>query len=109
MQQSGIVGFDTQGNPERVNDLRDAPFCSKHVFAKLLGIDVITEDVVRGWIESGALPTANICRHRVINLHRILSHSFIVMTMRYAPLLPGHLVSALRLSPLQQSSYAIAL
>ncbi|WP_314409640.1 DNA-binding protein [Pseudomonas kuykendallii] len=71
MEQSGIVGFDTQGNPERVNDLRDAPFCSKHVFAKLLGIDVITEDVVRGWIESGTVPTAKIGRHRVINLYRI--------------------------------------
>lgn len=71
MEQSGIVGFDTQGNPERVNDLRDAPFCSKHVFAKLLVIDVITEDVVRGRIESGTVPTSKIGRHRVINLHRI--------------------------------------
>jgi len=72
------LGFDTQRNPERVNDLRDAPFCSKHVFAKLLGIDVITEDVVRGWIESGTVPTAKIGRHRVINLHRILSHSSVL-------------------------------
>lgn len=76
MEQSGIVGFDTQGNPERVNDLRDAPFCSKHVFAKLLGIDVITVDVVRGWIEFGTVPTAKIGRHCVINLHRILSYFF---------------------------------
>ncbi len=64
------MGFDTQGNPERVNDLRDAPFCSKHMFAKLLGIDIITEDVVRGWIESGTVPTAEIGRHRVTKLHR---------------------------------------
>ncbi|MCW2290918.1 hypothetical protein M2262_000968 [Pseudomonas sp. BIGb0408] len=84
MEQSGIVGFDTQGNPERVNDLRDAPFCSKLVFAKLLGIDVITEDVVRGWIESGTVPTAKIGRHHVINLPRIRRGTDCGKSMVYA-------------------------
>lgn len=62
MEWSGVVGFDTQGSPKRVNDL-----------------------------------------------HRILGHSSIAITMRYAHLSPDHLSSALRLSPLQQSSYAIGL
>lgn len=71
MEQSGIVGFDTQGNPERVNDLRSAPFCSQLVFAQTLGIEDITEDVVRGWVESKTIPSVKIGRRRVINLLRI--------------------------------------
>ncbi|BAN50570.1 hypothetical protein PCA10_48380 [Metapseudomonas resinovorans NBRC 106553] len=37
----------------------------------MLGIEQITEDVVRGWVESSTLPSVKIGRRRVINLHRI--------------------------------------
>lgn len=39
----------------------------------------------------------------ILGLQRILGHSSITMTMRYAHLSPDHLESALRLSPLAQS------
>ena len=45
----------------------------------------------------------------ILSLQRILGHSSITMTMRYAHLSPDHLESALRLSPLQQSSHVVAL
>ena len=38
----------------------------------------------------------------ILGLQRILGHSSITMTMRYAHLSPGHLESALRLSPRAQ-------
>lgn len=38
----------------------------------------------------------------ILTLQRILGHGDIKMTMRYAHLSPGHLVSALNLSPLAQ-------
>ncbi len=31
----------------------------------------VSQDVVRGWIESSTIPTAKIGRRRVINLHRL--------------------------------------
>ncbi|OEO23701.1 hypothetical protein AX279_21540 [Pseudomonas sp. J237] len=71
MEQSGIVGFNVEGSPMRVTDFRDAPFCSQQVFAEMMGIEDISTDVVRGWVESNAIPTAKIGRRRVINLHRI--------------------------------------
>lgn len=40
-------------------------------------------------------------------LQRILGHSSITMTMRYAHMSPDHLESALRLSPLFQSRHSI--
>ena len=40
----------------------------------------------------------------ILSLQRILGHSSITMTMRYAHLSPDHLESALRLSPLAQIS-----
>jgi site-specific recombinase XerD len=42
----------------------------------------------------------------ILGLQRILGHSSITMTMRYADLSPDHLESALRLSPLNQSGHA---
>ena len=45
----------------------------------------------------------------ILSLQRILGHSSITMTMRYAHLSPDHLESALRLSPLQQSSHVVSL
>lgn len=39
----------------------------------------------------------------ILMLQRILGHSSITMTMRYAHLSPEHLESALRLSPLTQA------
>jgi site-specific recombinase XerD len=42
----------------------------------------------------------------ILSLQRILGHSSITMTMRYAHLSPEHLESALRLSPLAQSGHA---
>lgn len=41
-------------------------------------------------------------RGDILGLQRILGHSSITMTMRYAHLSPDHLESALRLSPLAQ-------
>ena len=41
------------------------------VFAQMLGLEDITEDVVRGWVETKTIPTAKIGRRRVVNLHRI--------------------------------------
>lgn len=41
----------------------------------------------------------------ILVLQRILGHSSINMTMRYAHLSPDHLESALRLSPLVQSGH----
>ena len=43
----------------------------------------------------------------ILSLLRILGHSSITMTMRYAHLSPDHLESALRLSPLLQSGHSI--
>jgi len=43
----------------------------------------------------------------ILGLQRILGHSPITMTMRYAHLSPDHLESALRLSPLNQSGHAV--
>ena len=57
MEQPGVVGLPISGDAQRVTDLRDAPFCTKYVLAQLLGMEQITEDVVRGWIENHALPT----------------------------------------------------
>lgn len=71
MEQSGVVGLSISGEAQRVTDFRDAPFCTKYVLAQLLGTEQISEDVVRGWIESHTVPTVKIGRHRVINLHRI--------------------------------------
>ncbi|TWH71302.1 hypothetical protein LX59_01585 [Azomonas agilis] len=68
MQQSGIVGISVQGLDEKVSDFRDSPFCSPEVFAQMLDV---SQDVVRGWIESNTVPNCKIGRRRVINLHRI--------------------------------------
>ncbi|WP_220813115.1 phage integrase [Pseudomonas paralcaligenes] len=43
----------------------------------------------------------------ILSLQRILGHSSITMTMRYAHLSPDHLESALRFSPLQQIGYGV--
>lgn len=37
----------------------------------MLGLEQITEGVVRGWVETKTIPTAKISHPRVINLHRI--------------------------------------
>ncbi|WP_165669194.1 DNA-binding protein [Metapseudomonas otitidis] len=71
MEQSGVVRFSTGTKPERMNDFRCAPFCTQLVLAEMCGIAEITEDVVRGWVESNTIPTVKIGRRRVINLHRI--------------------------------------
>ncbi|BCA30807.1 hypothetical protein PtoMrB4_47840 [Metapseudomonas otitidis] len=55
----------------RITTFRDAPFCTQLVLAEMLGLGEITEDVVRGWVESNTIPTVKIGRRRVINLHRI--------------------------------------
>ncbi|MCU9951552.1 DNA-binding protein [Pseudomonas sp. PDM13] len=71
MEQSGVVGLSADGKPERINDFRCAPFCTQLVLAEMCGIEEITEDVVRGWVETRTIPTVKIGRRRVINLHRI--------------------------------------
>lgn len=71
MEQSGVTRFSLEDQTERISDLRDPPFCSQLTLARMLGIEQITEDVVRGWVESSTLPTVKIGRRRVINLHRI--------------------------------------
>lgn len=50
MEQSGVVGLNIEGNPVRVTDFRDAPFCSQQVLVDMLGTELITPDVVRGWV-----------------------------------------------------------
>jgi len=37
----------------------------------MMGLEQISDDVVRGWVETFTLPTVKIGRRRVINLHRI--------------------------------------
>jgi len=71
MEESGIVGFTVTGVMEKITDFRTSPFCSQAVFAQMLGLEEITEDVVRGWVETKTIPTAKIVRRRVINLQRI--------------------------------------
>ncbi len=71
MEQSGVIGLTVDGLLAPVSDFRDAPFCTREVFADMLKGQRISEDVVRGWIESYTLPTVKIGRRRVINLHRI--------------------------------------
>lgn len=43
----------------------------------------------------------------ILALQRILGHSSITMTMRYAHLSPEHLESAMRFSPITQSGYKL--
>ena len=71
MEQSGVVGLTIEGQAERVTSFREAPFCTQLVLAEMMGVEKITKDVVRGWVETNTLPTVKIGRHRVINLHRI--------------------------------------
>lgn len=71
MEQSGVVGLTIEGQAERIVSFREAPFCTQLVLAEMMGVDQITEDVVRGWVETYTLPTVKIGRRRVINLHRI--------------------------------------
>ena len=71
MEQSGVVGLSISGEAQRVTDFRDAPFCTKYVLAQLLGMEQITEDMVRGWMKSHALPTVKIGRHHVININSV--------------------------------------
>ena len=71
MEQSGVAGFTVTGAPEKITDFRTAPFCTQMVFAQMLGLDEISEDVVRGWVETRTVPSVKIGRRRVINLHRI--------------------------------------
>lgn len=68
MQQSGVLGLSVQGDAEAVRDFRSAPLSTQVVFSEMLGVSC---DVVRGWVESGAIPTVKIGRRRVINLHQI--------------------------------------
>ncbi|BAU76520.1 hypothetical protein ppKF707_0157 [Metapseudomonas furukawaii] len=65
------MGLTPEGGPERITDFRSAPFCTQLVLAEMLGIQDITEDVVRGWVETHTIPTVKIGRRRIINLHRI--------------------------------------
>lgn len=74
MEQSGVVRFSKGARPERMSDFRCAPFCTQQVLAEMCGIEEITEDVVRGWVETRTIPTVKIGRRRVINLHRIRSY-----------------------------------
>ncbi|MCG8911433.1 DNA-binding protein [Pseudomonas sp. DP-17] len=71
MEESGIVGLIVTGAVDKVTDFRSASFCSQAVFAQMLGQEDITEDVVRGWVETHTIPTAKIGRRRVISLHKI--------------------------------------
>lgn len=68
MQQSGVLGLSIQGDVEAVRDFRSAPFCLPSVFADMIGVSA---DVVRGWVESGTVPTVKLGRRRVINLHQV--------------------------------------
>lgn len=67
MQQSGVLGLSIQGDAEHVRDFRSAPLVTQAVFADMLGL---SRDVIRGWIESGVVPSVKIGRRRVVNLHQ---------------------------------------
>lgn len=67
MEQSGVLGLSIQGRAESFHDFRSAPFSTQQVFADMAGV---SPDVVRGWVESGVVPTLKIGRRRVINLHQ---------------------------------------
>lgn len=71
MEESGIVGFAVTGAMEKATDFRTAPFCTQTVFAQMLDLEDITEDVVRDWIETKIVPTAQIGLRRAIELRRI--------------------------------------
>lgn len=65
MEQSGVVGLTIEGQAERIVSFREAPFCTQLVLAEMMGVEQITEDVVRGWVETYTLPTVKIGRRRV--------------------------------------------
>lgn len=62
MEQSGVVGLTIEGQAERIVSFREAPFCTQLVLAEMMGVEQITEDVVRGWVETYTLPT--VCAKR---------------------------------------------
>lgn len=67
MQQSGVLGLSIQGDAENVRDFRSSPFATQTVFADMIGV---SQDVVRGWVEAGVVPTVKIGRRRIVNLHQ---------------------------------------
>jgi hypothetical protein len=71
MEQTEIVGLSVTGEVERITDFHDSPFCAMYVLAQMLGLEQISENVMRGSIESYTVPSVKISRHRVSNLHRI--------------------------------------
>ena len=68
MEQSGVVGLSISGDAQRVTDVRDAPFRTKYVLAQLLGMEQISEDVLRGRMEGHALPNVQVGHRHTINL-----------------------------------------
>ncbi|WP_260466015.1 hypothetical protein [Stutzerimonas stutzeri] len=57
MEQSGVVGLTIEGQAEQIISFREAPFCTQYVLAEMMGVEKITKDVVRGWVETHTLPT----------------------------------------------------
>jgi excisionase family DNA binding protein len=50
--------------PPVVQVITLAEFCEPSLYADLIGV---SEDTVRGWVESGTLPTVKVGRRRLIN------------------------------------------
>lgn len=70
MEQSGVVGLTIEGQAERIVSFREAPFCTQLVLAEMMGVEQITEDVVRGWVETYTLPTVCAKRGQIYFLPR---------------------------------------
>ncbi|MGV8268373.1 DNA-binding protein, partial [Pseudomonas aeruginosa] len=68
MEVSGIVRLIVNGAVERVTVFCAEHFCSQAVFAQMLGLKDITEDVVLGRVETKTIQPAKICSRRVVNL-----------------------------------------
>lgn len=67
--------------------------------------------VVESWVQRGYLPTQKVGKRIIMSdgniatLQRILVHSSLTMTRRYAHLSPDHLVDAIRLGSLSSAIF----
>lgn len=64
MEQSGVVGFRLRESRARNRFPRRAVLLVAGP-AEMIGLDQITEGIVRGWVETNTVPTVKIDRRRV--------------------------------------------
>jgi hypothetical protein len=48
------------------------PFCTREEFARLTGLEAKGQTVVLGMCNSATLPTVNVGRHSLVNVHQLL-------------------------------------